>query len=591
MPAPIVLFADAAAGGDESRVFLTLGSFVFFTALVAIGTWLLTRRDRHDTSAGYFLGGRSLTAGFICGSLLLTNLSTEQLVGLNGDAYTDGLSVMAWEVLAGLSLVVMALVFLPRYLRGGVATVPQFLADRFAPSTRTLTTIVFIAAYAVILLPLVLFTGATGLRDILDLPALTGIRNETTLLWLTVWLIGIVGSIYAIFGGLRTVAVSDTLNGFGLLAGGLLIAYLGLKAVNPDGVLAAFETLKEADAAKLNSLGSDTQKVPWSTLFTGVLLLNLFYWCTNQQIIQRAFAAPSLAEGQKGVLLAGFFKTLAPLILVLPGIIAFHLYADEIPAPNRAYGTLVSHVLPKPLAGFFAAVMFGAILSSFNSALNSTATLFSLGVYQGIFKPHASERSVIASGKWFGLLIAVASMTIAPFLAGQQSIFGYLQTMNAIYFIPIFAVVLVGMFTRRVPTAAANVALVGGVAGMVAVYFIPQLHDAVLGPSKGPYESLHTYHFLGVMFAALVALMLLFGAVAPRATPWTQIDTGEVNMAPWRWAWPVGLGLAAMVMAIYLFFADFNAVGRAPKPLPPGDARGLQDIEGVGETVAPDAAP
>lgn len=542
--------------------FLTLGSFVLFTGLVGLGTWLLTRRDRHDTSAGYFLGGRSLTAGYIAGSLLLTNLSTEQLVGLNGAAYSDGLSVMAWEVIAGASLVVMALFFLPRYLKSGIATVPQFLAERFSPSTRTITTFIFIVAYTVILLPLVLFTGATGLKDILDLPALTNIENETVILWLTVWLIGIIGSIYAIFGGLRTVAVSDTLNGFGLFVGGLLITYLGLKAINGDGIFAALQDLKAADAEKLNSLGRLDQQVPWPTLFSGVLLLNLFYWCTNQQIIQRAFAAPSLAEGQKGVLLAGFFKVFAPLILVLPGIIAFHLYQDQIAEPNFAYGTLVKKVLPTWLAGFFAAVMFGAILSSFNSALNSTATLFSLGVYRDLLRPGASEKEVIASGKWFGCLIALTSMIVAPFLAGQTDIFDYLQTMNAIYFIPIFSVVLVGMLSRRVPTVAANIALVGGVAIMLAVYFYPPLTKIVL-PSE-PYPNVYKYHFLGVMFIGLVVLMLLIGLLKPRATAWEHHATGEVDLTPWRWALPSGLGLVALVAAIYIYFADTSVIGSAP---------------------------
>jgi len=300
---------------------LTLATFLFFTALVGLITWLLTRGDDHTTSDGYFLGGRTLTAGYIAGSLLLTNLSTEQLVGLNGAAFADGLSVMAWEVIAAISLVVMALFFLPRYLKRGIATVPQFLETRFDDGTRSITTFIFIVAYAGILLPMVLYTGATAMIGMLDLPGLTGIESQTVLLWGVVWFIGIVGSIYAIFGGLRTVAVSDTLNGFGLLVGGLMIAWYGLHAVNPDGVVPAVKTLYEAHPTKFNSLGSGDQSVPFSTLFTGVLLLNLFYWTTNQQIIQRTFGAKSLAESQKGVLIAAFFKVLAPIILVLPGMV------------------------------------------------------------------------------------------------------------------------------------------------------------------------------------------------------------------------------------------------------------------------------
>lgn len=532
--------------------FVTMGSFVLFTGLVGLLTWWLTRHDRHDTADGYFLGGRRLTGGYIAGSLLLTNLSTEQLVGLNGAAFQDGLCVMAWEVIAGLSLVVMGLFFLPRYLRAGVATVPQFLERRFDHHTRTITTIIFIVAYAVILLPIVLYTGATGLIGILDLPALTGIDSHAVLLWGAVWLIGLIGSVYAIFGGLRTVAVSDTLNGFGLLVGGLLILWLGLRAVDADSVFGALAALYRSHPEKFNSLGGPRSSVPFSTLFTGVLLLNLFYWCTNQQIIQRAFGASSLKEGQRGVMLAGTFKILAPLILVLPGIIAFHLYTGEGIHKDHAYGRLVRDVLPRPLAGFFAAVVVGAVLSSFNSALNSTATLFSLGVYKELLRPRADEREVIRSSKVFGWVVALVSMTVAPLLAGQESIFAYLQKMNGLYFIPIFAVVLTGIVTRHVPAVAANVALLAGVAAIAAGYFVPPLARYV--------EAMHEYHFLGAVFAGLVLLMLVIGALRPAGAPSGEDEPPVVDLTPWRWAGTYGLMLLAVVLFVYLAFADSSVV-------------------------------
>ena len=231
--------------------FVTIGSFFFFTGMVALLTWLITRRDDTSNSTGFFLAGRSLTFPLIAGSLLLTNLSTEQMVGLNGDAFTDGLSVMAWEVVAVVALVAMALFFLPRFLKSGIATVPQFLSLRFGKSTELICNIIFLMAYAVVLLPIVLFTGATGLAGALDLQSLTGIASDTSLLWLTVWAVGIVGSVYALFGGLRTVAVSDTLNGIGLLTGGFLIVYFGLNAVSDGaGMIEGWQTLLEAHPEK-----------------------------------------------------------------------------------------------------------------------------------------------------------------------------------------------------------------------------------------------------------------------------------------------------------------------------------------------------
>ena len=524
-------------------------SFLFFTGTVATITYFITRKDDHDSSSGYFLGGRSLTFPLIAGSLLLTNLSTEQMVGLNGAAFNDGLCVMAWEVIAVLALVLMALFFLPRFLRSGIATVPQFLEVRFDHTTRVITNLIFLVAYAVILLPIVLYSGAMGLSGMMDVKGLTGLGSDTAVLWLTVWVVGIIGSIYALWGGLRTVAVSDTLNGIGLLIGGFLITWFGLQAISDgNGVVEGWTLLRESDPARFNSMGGEGQSVPFSTLFTGVLLLNLFYWCTNQQIIQRTFGASSLAEGQKGVLLTGGLKLLGPMYLVLPGMIAYVLYASKGIRADQAYGFLVRDVLPAPLTGFFAAVMVGAILSSFNSALNSTCTLFSLGLYQKVLKKNATEEQVVRSGKIFGLAIAIAAMTIAPMLAGQASIFKYLQKMNGIYFIPIFAVVLVGMLWNRASATAAKVALLVGFAAIAIGYFVP--------PFDGYVTAMHEFHFLGAVFAFLVFLIIAISLASPPSKAWVQEDVKAVDMTPWKHRKLAGAALVGIVLTLYIAFAS-----------------------------------
>lgn len=532
---------------------LILFSFLAFTALVGFVTWYLTRRDDHHSSTGYFLGGRSLTFPLIAGSLLLTNLSTEQMVGLNGAAFNDGLSVMVWEVVAVVALVAMALFFLPRFLRGGVTTVPQFLEQRFDHGTQVITNLIFLVAYAVILLPIILYTGATGLNAILDLPTLTGIQSESGILWLTVWLVGILGSVYALFGGMRTIAVSDTLNGIGLLIGGLLITYFGLQAVSGGaGVFEGWEQMRTANPQNFNSIADETKSVPFGTIFTGVLLLNLFYWCTNQQIIQRTFGASSLAEGQKGVLLTGGLKLLGPIYLVIPGLIAYHLLSSQGVRADHAYGTLVRQVMPAPLTGFFAAVMVGAILSSFNSALNSTTTLFSLGLYKSVLKKNATDEQVVAASKVFGWIMAIVAMLLAPMLAGQESIFEYLQKMNGIYFIPIFAVVVVGMLTRRVPSFAAKTALIVGFVMIAGGYFISPFDRLV--------ADMHEFHFLGAVFVVLVLIMLIMGRLRPTADAWVQEDAKVVDLTPWPYAKSVGVILLVLVFVIYACFADFSVL-------------------------------
>jgi SSS family solute:Na+ symporter len=399
------------------------------------------------------------------------------MVGLNGAAFIDGFCVMVWEVVAVLGLVAMAMFFLPRFLKSGVATVPQLLRIRFDHQTEVITNLIFLVAYATILLPIILYTGARGMIGILDIQGMLGI-NETAALWLIVWIVGVIGAMYALFGGLRTVAVSDTINGIGLLIGGFMITYFGLSALGGDGFMSGVTAIKQSQAQRLNSIGGAGSSVPFGTVFTGIMLLNLFYWCTNQQIIQRTFGAKSLAEGQKGVLLTGLLKLLGPMYLVLPGMIAFAMFASEGLKADVTYGRLVNAVLPAGLAGFFAAAMIGAILSSFNSALNSTCTLFSLGLYKNVLKKDASEQQVVKSGKVFGWLIAGTSMCVAPMLANTKSIFDYLQKMNGLYAVPIFAVVLVGMLSKRIPPLAAKVALIVGFAIIATGYFVP------LGPAE-----------------------------------------------------------------------------------------------------------
>jgi SSS family solute:Na+ symporter len=521
-------------------------TFLLFTGCVGLLTWWLTRRDDHRTTGGFFLAGRSLTFPFIAGSLLLTNLSTEQMVGLNGAAFKDGLAVMAWEVIAVVALVTMALFFLPRFLRSGIATVPQFLGERFDAGTQAFANLIFLLAYALILLPVILYSGATGLAGMLNVSELTGLASPSANLWLMVWLVGLLGSAYALFGGLRTVAVSDTLNGIGLLVGGLLITVYGLRVVG-GGVGEGWRTLVRAHPERFNSLGGPESSVPFGTLFTGVLLLHLFYWCTNQQIIQRTLAASTLAEGQKGVLLTGGLKLLGPLYLVLPGLMAAHLFAGQSVEPDQAYGLLVRQVLPPALTGFFAAVMVGAILSSFNSALNSACTLYSLGVYQAWWHPQASEAEVVRSGRRFGLVLALLSMLAAPLLAGTGSIFGYLQKMNGMYFIPLFAVVLTGLLHRRVPAVAAKTALALGLLLIGIGYFLPAAATWV--------KRWHEFHFLGLVFVLLVAFMAGWAAVRPAPTAWVHRDVGAVDLTPWRHAGWVSALLLVLVLSIYAAFA------------------------------------
>ena len=291
--------------------------------LVAFISYRKTRGEV-STQEGYFLAGRGLSAVFIAGSLLLTNLSAEQLIGLNGSAYGFNLSSMAWEVTAAFATICMSVLFLPQYLAGAFTTLPQFLCDRFDDGVRRMSVILFMVGYGLVTIPGVLYSGSIAVLQLFDVPGLLSISYSQGLL-LTIITIGCIGAVYAIFGGLRAVAVSDTINGIGLLIIGIAVPILGLSALGDGSVSDGLTIIVSSETQKLNAIGGPEDPTPFGTLFTGMIFANLFYWCTNQYVIQRTLGARNLAEGQKGVLFSGFFKVLVPFCMMIPGVIAFHM--------------------------------------------------------------------------------------------------------------------------------------------------------------------------------------------------------------------------------------------------------------------------
>lgn len=522
-------------------------AFLGFTILVAVISYIKTRKTEESSSDGYFLGGRSLTAGVIAGSLLLTNLSTEQIVGLNGSAYQSGLSVMVWETLAAIAMVVTALFLLPRYLKDGLTTVPGFLAKRFDVTTKTLTSGLFLTGYVVVLLPIILYSGSLAISGMFDVPELLGVTHKQSI-WICVWGIGIIGSIYAVFGGLKAVAISDSINAIGLLIGGILIPVFGLMLIGDGNILDGLSTLTSENPEKFKSMGSSTDPVPFYTIFTGMMLVQLFYWGTNQQIIQRALGAKNLKEGQKGLLLASFIKILGPIIVVLPGLIAFHVFEGNLETADSAYPMLVKKVLPSAWVGFFAAVLFGAILSSFNSVLNSSVTLFGIDIYKQHINKEADEKTVVKYGKVFGIALAIMAMLIAPLIADAGNLFDYLQKVNGIYTIPILTIIVVGYLTKRVPAIAAKIGLISGCL-LYICYMIIDIYNSEV------FSGLHFLDIMAILFLLNVVIMLIIGKIKPRKEAYVQEYTKQVDITPWKHTKLAGISICIIVIAVYYYFA------------------------------------
>ena len=549
---------------------ISIISFLGFTALVGIIAWYATRSTNEKSADGFYLGGRSLGALTIAGSLLLTNLSAEQIVGLNGQAFTEGILVMAWETLAAIAMVITAIWFLPKYMQKGITTIPEFIEGRFDSNTKAILSVLFLIAYGIVLLPTILYAGSKAFITMFQLPEVLGV-SETACYWICVWSIGLIGIVYAIYGGLKAVAVSDLVNAIGLLVGGLLIPYFGLTMLSDDGTISGgLSKLWTENQDKFNVVGGVTSTIPVGTIFTGMMIAQMYYWGTNQSILQRVFGAKSLKEGQKGVLLAAFVKFLIPVIVVLPGIIAFNMFGSELTDADASYPELVRRVLPGSLLGFFAAVLFGAILSSFNSLLNSSATLFGFDLYKKFFNKEASEIQTVKWGKRFGLGLALISMSIAPFIRyAPDGLFSYIQQALGSLSVPILAVVVVGILTKKVPAIGAKIALISGVLMYLISLLIlgPHFVDTAIAQAEAngitdasqlaiveaeAYP--HFLHIMGILFVVNVVIMLVVGLIKPKTDIYVPKITEVIDTTPWKYTWIVGILIALLVLSTYLIF-------------------------------------
>lgn len=542
-------------------------SFFFFTGFVVFYTWSRVKNQKNDSKDGFFLGGRSLTGGLIASSLILTNLSATSFVGMSALSFKGNMSVMGYEVASGITLIIIALFLVPRYLKQGITTIPDFLESRYDLSVKQFVTVLFLLSYIINLLPNTLYAGAMVIGGIFDVETMLGINRFQAIL-LIASIIGVLGLFYAIYGGLKAVVIADTLNGVGLIVGGLMIPIFGLIVLGDGSFMEGLDVITTNATDKLQAVGAeDDPNVPFSTMFTGLLLVNLYYWGTDQAIIQRALGAKNLKEGQKGVILAGAIKVVTPLFLIIPGIIAFHMFgtadaAGQSYEADTMYTRLVNEVLPKPLVGFFLAAMFGAILSTFNGVLNSSTTLFTLNVYKPLFDKEnkLSDEQLVNKGRVFGLFIAILSVGIAPFIMfAPNGLFDLLQRLAGLFSVPIFTIVFMGYITKRVPAIAAKVSLAVFVLTYGIVQFTPATMHDYLGPLK-PLAELHFFHQLAVLFVICCAIMYIIGKARPRDTDYVLPVNEAMDIKPWEFRFEASAVILYMVLGAYITFSDLGLV-------------------------------
>ena len=443
------------------------------TAAIAFITYLKCRGEaRHagNSNKEFFLAGGGLSWLYIAGSITITNLSTDQLLGMNGNQ----MALLAWWELSGVvGLSILAWVFLPIYYRNDCTTVTELLEKKYGDkNVRAVIAAMFLFGNIAVFQPIVLYSGALMMKSMFALPIPTVLLAA---------IFGVAGSLYAIFGGLRAAAVVDTYSGILLLFMAMLVVFLSLAAIHWD--------FSGIPPERISMIGGPDSPIPWPTLLTGMIFIQTFYWSTNQTITQRAMAAPNLREAQKGVFAATVIRLLVvPAIVVIPGVVSSKRFGH---LGDAAYGKIVWHVLPNWLSGIFAAAIASAVLAHFTSLLNSSAALYVCDIHEKFVNPNPN---VAKLNLWSIVGFVILAIAIVPFYDGAPSIINLVQQLNGLISMPVLSVFVVALLFRGVDPRAAISGMLFGL--------------ALYGFSTFVWSPLHYIHMMAVTLFASVGVAL-----------------------------------------------------------------------------------
>jgi SSS family solute:Na+ symporter len=470
----------------------------FFVVVLGLSVWKSRRVKGHqEDSSDFFLAGRGLTWPLIGISIVAANISTEQMVGMAGQAAgSTGLAVSCWQLLGAVFIVIISMTLLPRFLRAGIYTMPEYLEYRYNTAARGIMAAFTVAIYAVVMLPAVLYSGGVTLRAITGMELTRG-----------VWLIGLLGACYSVFGGLKAIAWADLVQGLALLIGGMLIFFLGLQAVG------GWDSFASVNAAKLHMvLPADDRDLPWTGVVGGMWIVMIYYCGLNQFIVQRNLAAKSLKHGQLGMIFAGALWLLVPFAIVMPGLMAQQLYGAELgDKTDAAFPTMVTKLIQPGVRGFIYAAIAGAVTSTLASLLNSASTISTMDVYRRMFAPEASQGKLVWLGRGLTLLFVLGGCAIAPELANPKfgGVFQYIQQFQGYIWPGVVAAFVMPFLLPKVPAAAGAVALVTGPLAYAAFQFTAKSDTRSWG---------HEIHFLLqvlMAFAVVAAVMTAMTIVTP----------------------------------------------------------------------------
>jgi len=464
----------------------------YFIVIFAIG-YYFARKER--TSADYFLASRDVAWWAIGASLFSSNIGSEHFIGLAGTGAASGMAVGHFEWLASLIVLILGWVFVPFYLRSNVYTMPEFLERRYNSACRTYLASISIVAYIFTKIAVAIFAGAIVLKTVLGWS-----------MWQSALAVVIATGIYTVAGGLAAVIYTEVIQTVILTAGALLLMFIGLNQVG------GWEGLRASLPPDFFHMMKATthHDFPWTGIFFGAPILGIWYWCTDQVIVQRVLSAKDIGNARGGTIVAGFLKILPVFMLVVPGMIARSLYPEVASDTNSAFPTLVARLMPAGLQGVMVAAMLAALMSSLSAVFNSSSTIFTMDFYKK-FKPEASEKELVNVGRVATVIMVVLGVAWIPFMSRVSSqLWLYLQSVQAYISPPITAVFLLGIFWRRINGQGAIAALIAGFV-LGGVRFILEVGFAGAMPSGflSWYIGMNFLHFAVLMFAICVVILVI----------------------------------------------------------------------------------
>jgi SSS family solute:Na+ symporter len=521
---------------------------LYFATIFAVAFWSGRGRASHGDSGDYFLAGRNIGWFVVGASLFASNIGSEHLVGLAGTGAASGIAVAQFELLAALILVLLGWFFVPFYLKSGVFTMPEFLERRYSPGARWYLAIVSIAGYVLTKISVTIAAGG------IVFSALMGID-----FWTGAVIVVLATGVYTIYGGLRAVMYTDMVQMFILIAGAVLVTVAGLDALGGWGEMTRIA------GPQMMSIWQPASHpdFPWTGILLGAPILGIWYWCTDQYIVQRVLAAKNCDEAVRGALFAGYLKLLPLFIFVVPGVIAFALAQSgklQLSDSDQALPALVAALLPEGVRGLVVAGLLAALMSSLSSVFNSCSTLVTWDVYRKLH-PQASESRLVLVGRLstvFLVVLGLAWIPLMKLISGQ--LYTYLQSVQAYIAPPIAAVFLIGIMSRRVNGFGAMTALIGG--GLLGLArLVAELNkDALDGWLLG-FASINFLHFAAMLFVVCSAILVLASLARPapdRATVDLLTISGETldhrSSPQFRVNLALTLGLLAAVATIWIVF-------------------------------------